>query len=58
MLPKGSNIFLTSSSDCCLPSIPTNSFLSSEGERGGAGEVEEGMVSVGGKGGGDKGGSG
>lgn len=32
MLPKGSNIFLTSVSVCCFPSIPTNSFLSSKGK--------------------------
>lgn len=29
MVPKGSNIFRTSSSVCCFPSIPTNSFRSS-----------------------------
>lgn len=28
ILPKGSNIFLTSVSDSCFPNIPTNSFLS------------------------------
>lgn len=31
MVPKGSNIFLTSSSVCCFPSIPTKSFRSSGG---------------------------
>ena len=30
MLPNGSNIFLTSVSVCCFPSMPTNSFLSSK----------------------------
>lgn len=32
MLPNGSNIFLTSVSVCCFPSMPTNSFLSSKGK--------------------------
>lgn len=32
MLPNGSNIFLTSASVCCFPSMPTNSFLSSKGK--------------------------
>lgn len=31
MVPKGSNIFRTSSSVCCFPSIPTKSFRSSRG---------------------------
>lgn len=33
MLPNGSNIFLTSASVCCFPSMPTNSFLSSKGKQ-------------------------
>lgn len=37
MVPKGSNIFLTSSSACCLLSIPTNSLRSSAGQRGDTG---------------------
>ena len=37
MVPKGSNIFRTSSSVCCFPSIPTKSFRSSGGERIGGG---------------------
>lgn len=37
MVPKGSNIFRTSSSVCCFPSIPTKSFRSSGGEGIGGG---------------------
>lgn len=50
MLPKGSNIFLTSVSVCCFPSMPTNSFLSSKGKeirrmggKRGGNDIEEGV---------------
>lgn len=40
MVPKGSNIFRTSSSVCCFPSIPTKSFRSSGGRGQGEGPVQ------------------
>lgn len=40
MVPKGSNIFRTSSSVCCFPSIPTKSFRSSGGRAQEEGHVQ------------------
>lgn len=41
MVPKGSNIFRTSSSVCCFPSIPTKSFRSSGGRAQEEGHVQD-----------------